>query len=363
MIIRSCKIIKTLLEMNKAVYIIILILFVFASHTKAQKFDVSQAKPLFQSKELLKLRLESKFNSVFSVVDDSTYFPAKISFEDNSGLNRTIAIDIRTRGKARRDKEICKFPPLRLKFTNEGTTNSVFDGQQAIKLVTHCQKAAVSEQNIILEFLIYRTFNILTDSSFRVRPAIINYVYTDQKRDSIQKFAFFIERDKHLAERLHGIELESVKIHPLRHHVFHSCLMDMFQYMIGNLDYSSYELHNIILITDSTNRLPPIAVPYDFDLCGLVLPYYAVPHPMFKVSSVTERLYRGFKKEPEIVNRTIEIFNNKKDEIYQLFNKFELLDNKEKKRVLRYLDKFYLIINNDRLVKVEFIDNARVPHD
>ncbi len=342
-------------------FALVSILFSFGN-VNAQSSSDPKSIQLFQSGEILELRLEADFKTVFSVFDDSTYFPAKISLIDNSGLYRNVKIKIRTRGKARRDKDVCAFTPLRLRFPKKKTSNTVFEGQRSIKLVTHCQKASVNEQNIILEYLIYKAFNILTDSSFRVRPAIINYVYKSKKKDSIQKFAFFIERDKHLKERLNGIELESVKIHPTRLNTYHACLMDMFQYMIGNLDYSAYELHNIKLIIDRFNDFPPIAVPYDFDLCGLVKPGYAVPHPEFDVQSVTDRVYRGFKKNKVVVDSTIAIFKSKRGEIYNLFEDNELLKKSERKRVVKYLNEFYKIINDEQLVKVEFIDNARVLH-
>lgn len=324
---------------------------------------VQKTMPLFQSEELLNLRLESDFKSVFPIIDDSTYFPANISFEDNDGKKVYLDVEIRTRGKTRREKDICKFTPLRLRFPKKKTKNSVFKGQRAIKLVTHCNKADVSEQNTIIEYLTYKAFNILTDSSFKVRGAMINYVFTDQKKDSTLKFAFFIERDKHLAKRLNGIELESVRIHPIRLHVFHACLMDMFQYMIGNTDYSSYDLHNIKLVSDKLRKAPHLAIPYDFDWCGLVSAFYAVPHPMFNIEKVTTRIYRGFKKEPEVVAYTIKKFNSKKDEIYKLFEDNVLLSKREKKRVIKYLNQFYRIINDDKLVEIEFMEKARILHN
>ncbi len=349
-------------KIKKAVHLTLLILLISFSKLIAQDSTIKQPMPLFQSEEILNLRIEADFSKVFLNTDDSAYFPALISIIDKNGKNKNHELKIRTRGNSRRNQDICKFTPLRLRFPKKGTKNTAFEKQRSIKLVTHCRSEKTSEQNIIIEYLIYKAYNILTDSSFKVRAANINYVYTNQKKDSIQKFAFFIERDKQLVNRLGGIEIESERIHPMRMNVFQSCLMDMFQYMIGNTDYSSYTLHNIILLSDGSRRLPPTPIPYDFDWCGLVSPYYAVVNPMFKTKSVSERIYRGFKKEPEIVNRTIEIFNNKKDEIFQLFEKSELLQKKELKRVLRYLNEFYRIINNERKVKNEFIDNARVPH-
>jgi hypothetical protein len=333
------------------------------SHLIAQSVDEAKDIPLFQSNEILNLRLSADFKSVFRNKDDSTYFPAKINFTDDSGISSSLDIRIRTRGKTRREKDVCTFTPLRLRFSKKGIDNTVFAKQKAIKLVTHCNNQNFCEQNTIIEYLIYRAFNILTDSSLKVRPAMINYVYTGRKKDSVQKFAFFLEHDRHLAQRLGGMEIEDERTHPNRFHAFHISLMDMFQYMIGNTDYSAYELHNIKLIRDETRRLPPIAIPYDFDWSGLVSAFYAVPNPSLNIEKVTDRVYRGFKKRPEIVYHSIKKFNDKKEEIYQLFNNFELLRKKERKQVIKYLDEFYWIINNKRMVQIEFVDKARIVHD
>ena len=134
----------------------------------------------------------------------------------------------------------------------------------------------------------------------------------------------------------------------------------MFQYMIGNTDYSTYELHNIILISDSSRSFPPIAVPYDFDWSGLISAVYAVPHPLIHTEKVSERVYRGFKKQPEIILYAIHRFKAKKLEIYHLFESFELLESDRKKQIISYLDEFYDIINNERLIKMVFMDSARV---
>ncbi len=340
-------------------------LLIFIPHfgLQSQEFVKNITLPLFQNEKPLILRLTADLKEVFSNKDDKNYFPAKLDLFTSTNINSSFTIEIRTRGKTRRLNEICLFPPLRLRFSDKDTSGSPFDGQGAIKLVTHCKKAAVGEQNTIIEYLIYKAFNILTDSSFKVRAASINYVNTDRRKDSIQRFAFFIEREKHVAQRLSGIELEDVKLHPNRLNLFHTCLLDMFQYMIGNTDYSAYELHNVILVSDEQRKLPPIALPYDFDWCGLVSASYAKPNSVLKTESVDERVYRGFKKPIEIINRNINHFNAKKQEIYALFNDFELLKNSERKRVLKYLDEFYEIINDDVLVKLEFIDNARILHN
>lgn len=350
-------------EKIKLVFILLWFLLLPFSVLFSQTKTSGKTLPLFQVEEMLSLRVEANFKEIFSNKDDITYFPAQLSLSNKIAVERDFDVEIRTRGKTRRLNEICLFPPLRFRFSKTDTQDSPFEAQRAIKLVTHCKKSSLGEQNTIIEYLIYRVFNLLTDSSFKVRAAHINYVYTDQKADSIKRFAFFIEREKHVAQRLKGIELESVKLHPNRLNPMHTCLLDMFQYMIGNTDYSAYELHNIILVSDPQRKMPPIAVPYDFDWCGLVSAFYAKPNSVLKTETVDERVYRGFKKPIEMINKNIEIFNSKRQEIYDLFSGFELLRKSEKKRILRYLDEFYKIINDDKLVKREFIDNARLLHN
>ncbi len=332
------------------------------SHLKAQENSPGQPVPLFQSEEMLNLEMKADYKEVFSNHDDSTNYQAQLTFTDNAGQVRTVEIRIRTRGITRREPDVCRFTPLRVNFPKKGTENTPFEGQNAIKLVTHCDKPDSYEQNTIMEYLIYKAFNVMTDSSFKVRPAMITYIFTGKKADTVLKFAFFIEREKHLAERLHGKEIESQKYHPNRLNPLHSCMMDMFQYMIGNTDYSITELHNIMLLTDSVRLNPPIAIPYDFDWSGLISARYAVPHPLMNTESVTERVYRGFKKEPEIVNQTINVFKARKEEIYRVFQDYSLLNAEDKEEAIKYLDGFYKIINDERMVKTEFFDKAREEH-
>jgi hypothetical protein len=349
--------------MNKTVSLILITGLFSLSIIKAQDKSTRQPMPLFQSEEILDLNLEADFKTVFSNTDDSTYFPAVISLTDNAGQKRNIEIEIRTRGHVRRESDVCLFTPLRLNFPKKETKNTPFEGQKAIKLVTHCNKAGYYEQNTMIEYLIYKAYNILTDSSLKVRPAMINYIYSGKKADTVRRFAFFIEREKYLADRLQGIEIETNKMNPNLLNPFQTSLMDMFQYMIGNTDYSSYDLHNIILISDSALRFPPFPVPYDFDWSGMISATYAVPHPVIGTEKVTERVYRGFKKEPFIVYHTIDLFKARKEEIYQVFENFELLNKDEKKKVINYLDEFYKIIDNDKVIQREFFDNARVVHE
>lgn len=312
------------------------------------------SRRLFHSREIIEFRLEADFKEVFNNYDDSTYFPAQIRLSDG----KEESILIRTRGNFRRQKKNCSFPPIQLKFSEDRFAGTVFEGQKGIKLVTHCRRKPSNEQNVLLEYLAYRIYNILTDSSFKVRLARINYIRSGTRPDSVTRIAFFIERTRHLAERLGGSIYNVNGLHQDRTAYSHMNLLAIFQYMIGNTDWSVFRQHNIKIISIAPDDRP-VAVPYDFDWCGLVSAEYAVPNPSLGTEDVTDRVFRGFHRNPEEHRMTVKVFIEKKADIYSLFENFELLDHKEKKRAIKYLDEFYDTLENPKRIKQEFIDNAR----
>ncbi len=68
--------------------------------------------------------------------------------------------------------------------------------------------------------------------------------------------------------------------------------MMLFEYMIGNTDFSIWALHNVRIV-QKPDAHAAIAVPYDFDLSGLVHAPYATPDRRLGLRSVVDRLYRG----------------------------------------------------------------------
>jgi hypothetical protein len=130
--------------------------------------------------------------------------------------------------------------------------------------------------------------------------------------------------------------------------------VSVFQYMIGNTDWSVQYRQNIKLINVDKAALP-IAVPYDFDHAGIVEAPYAKPAPELKMLSVTERRYRGYCIEDmQVFDETIAQFNAKKDGVYKLYSESKVLDEKSIKSSLKYIDDFYEIINNPKKIKFDF---------
>jgi hypothetical protein len=163
-----------------------------------------------------------------------------------------------------------------------------------------------------------------------------------------------------LAKRNGCRELEIKKLHTERTNRKFMTLVAMFEYMIGNTDWSVPGDHNIKLIQvrDSTNSMP-YAIPYDFDYSGLVNAEYAVPDEQLGTTSVRERVYRGFPRTQEEIQEASQVFLSKKQEIYDLIRNFPQLDKRDKDDMIKFLDEFYQVVSDPRRANREFIENAR----
>ena len=121
----------------------------------------------------------------------------------------------------------------------------------------------------------------------------------------------------------------------------------LFQYLIGNTDWSVPYRHNIKLL--SVAGIPePVPVPYDFDYCGLVGAPYAVPPPELGITTVRQRLYRGYHFPEEIYAAVSQPFNTQREKIYNLYTHSNLLDKHYRKQTLSYFDNFYKTLNSPK---------------
>ena len=210
------------------------------------------------------------------------------------------AITLAARGKTRRLKEKCSFPPLRIAFTEKPDKGSLFHKQGRIKLVTHCRNHDAAEQTMLREYAAYRLYNRITPESFRVRLARISYV--DDGKLVATRLGFFIEDGDDAARRLGKKEIDTGDIPVAQLDQTDAARYALFQYMIGNTDWSMVLgpegadcCHNSRLFgADKAVRTGLTPVPYDFDNAGLVDAIYAAPHPRLKTQSVKTRVYRGF---------------------------------------------------------------------
>ena len=315
--------------------------------------------PLFNSHDILELSLTFNWKElVFDVGDNPGSHDALLTYFETEGDSVSIPVEIQARGHYRRSRENCNFPPIRIMFPENTVANTLFSGQDKLKLVTHCyDNRVIFSKYLLKEYLAYRIYYLLCDEGFQVRLAKITYNDSGRKNKQLTRFAFFIEKTEHLASRIGGTEIEFSGLVKEVTDQKLTLIFSVFQYLIGNTDWSIPGLHNVKLISLPGSKYVP--VPYDFDFSGLVGTYYAIPDPKIPIESIFQRLYRGPCVEVETILPVLELFIRKKPEIYNLISDFEYLEQKERARMLRYFDKFYKTLNNDSKIKREFILNCR----
>jgi len=337
---------------------ILLILFVIftTSELLGQK-----VKTLFQSDSILKLTIKLNVKELITDLDVRDYHPAILTNNLKDGSKTTHEIKIKTRGNNRAKTETCSFPPLELNFKKKSTKNSVFKGQNKLKLVTHCKKSKIFEDYIYKEYMVYKLYQIISPLSFKVRLCEVTYIDEDKKGDTYTYSGFLIEKTKDVAKRN---DLTVFKDSIRNQETLNKTNLDklnFFQYMIGNLDWSIPYRHNIKIVIDKKGGLP-YGIPYDFDHSGLVNAPYANPPPDFNISSVRTRVFRGFCRYNNGYDNTIDFYQEKKPEFYALINTSTFLTSKNQKYILKYLDSFYDTLDNPKAVKKKITTVCRVKH-
>src|SRR2546426_672546 len=158
----------------------------------------------------------------------------------------------------------CDFPPLRVEFVKDEVKGTVFDGQSWLKLGTHCQDSGDYDQYVLKEYLTYKIFNLLTQKSFRARLLKATYVDSKSGKTVASRYGIFLEHDNDVARRMEGriIGIPRVVFADLDQDTL--TLMMVFEYMIGNTDFSIYANHNVRLVQTPDRKL--YSVPYDFDI-------------------------------------------------------------------------------------------------
>ena len=323
----------------------------------SQTETTAEEAPLFTSNDPISFTIRAPFETLFKDrSDDAPELPATLLYEGPDGQMVSLDLDVELRGHNRRRKRTCNFPPLRLDFPKSEMEGTLFTGQNRLKLVTQCQSGRDQYgQYVLLEYLIYRAYNVLTNVSFKVRLVNITYEDTDGKRDPITQNGFFIEDERRLAER-HGWEALDVPVlSPEFYDPDQLALTEVFQYMIGHTDWSAFMpepgsdecCHNGKVIGTLDGWVYPI--PYDFDFAGLINARYAeAAEQLGTRGRVRTRVYRGICRDRDELMATLQTFNLHQQEIYTLFQEQPDLEEKQIKQALEYLDDFYETINDEK---------------
>lgn len=331
----------------------------------AERAQRAANSPLFASDEPIRMTLRTDIEWLRDERNDSIEVEGTLTFVDLDGTEVTKPVDTRTRGNFRRNKKNCNFPPLRLDFPTRQMEGTVFEGQDKLKLVTPCHHDRDDYQNYVFdEYLVYRLLNVLTPRGHRVRLVEITYEDIEGDYDTRTRFGFLIEDEDAMAERNTATLEEVTQFHPARTRSDFSVLVALFNYMIGNTDWSPVYFHNVKLIR--TQEADYLTVPYDFDFSGIVNARYATVDPSLqnRIRRVRNRLYRGFCR-PELTHpEAVRPFAEKRAELEAVFTDFAALgfehyDEDDAKDSIEYLEDFWKVVDDPDEFEDEILDNCR----
>jgi hypothetical protein len=310
---------------------------------------VYKPTPLFMSATPLEVTLTYDVGKVRRDRTGTTpSHPASLAFTDSAGKRVEIPLQVRTRGIWR--KKNCENPPLRLDLAKGKVKQTVFAGQNHLKLAITCRNNDQYEQFTLLEANLYRVYQVLTPASHRIRLARVTVVDSASAKQVLTRWGFFIEPEAELAARLGGVpqdipggtsnDLESAN----------AAVMGLFQYMIGNTDWSVSGLHNIELVAHATGL---ISIAYDFDWTGAVNPPYAFPDAKLPIRRVTDHLYRGPCVPPDYYPPAFELFNKRREAITALYSDSigALIEPKRAKETLDFFNDFFKTVAHPRDAK------------
>lgn len=322
--------------------------------------NIREYDPLFSSTDTLEVEVEGPFAEIVRNRSIEEEHEGKFRYTAADGTPVEFDVLFRARGNWRRNPDICDFPPIRINFRKSQTEETLFDKQDKIKLVTHCQNNSRRyNQAVISEYLAYRILNVLTDYSFRARLLKLDYVYTDSDME-LDSYGVLIEHNDRIGKRIDGepVETERVAVAEIKPDDLN--LTSVYQYFIGNTDFSPRAAppdekccHNQTLFTNEDGLYRTI--PYDFDQTGLVDAQHAAPNPRFGIRTVRMRVYRGRCSNNELLPQTLQHFRDKRGEIEALIENQAELTPATRRNLLRYVAAFYDNIDNPKRVESRLI--------
>jgi hypothetical protein len=306
---------------------------------------------LFESNELLHIRIAGRVGEVINDRgDNSKYHSLTFSYLTKDSSKISMPVKIKTRGHFRKLKSNCTWPPLLINFIKKDIPKlSPFQGQDKLKLVMPCR----GDEYVVREWLLYKLYNLITPKSFKARLVRVTMDDSIKKKQN-SFYGILLEDEEQMAHRNKAVIVEKTRLNPLNTEPNAFLTMAVFQYMIGNTDWSVQFQQNVTLLAKDSLGIPT-TVPYDFDHAGLVDAPYAKPTEELEMNAVTERRYRGYCiADMKTYAPVIALFNGLKKDFYNVYTGCSLVNAKYIKTATRYLDDFYATINDPKALQKAF---------
>lgn len=304
-----------------------------------------------QREELPALEIELDIQKVFDDWKYQEYHKANATITTASGeeiIERKV--EVRARGKFR--SRFCASPPLKIKFKKSGLKKEGFNKWNEFKLVYPCKEGPGFQHYILKEYLVYKLLNELTDYSYRVQLISLQLVDETGTLPTHSSIGFMVEDLEELTDRL---ELKKEIVEGALPNELSSpdyTLLQVFQFCIGNTDWTLAPSRNLDMIKTEDDRLIPI--PFDFDFAGIVNAEYASIDRGLVDKTVAGRFFMGHNKSMAELQPVFDLFREKENRFYEIIDDFQRLPQKERKKMRKYLQSFFKILSQPekKLIKI-----------
>lgn len=314
-----------------------------------------EAEPpsLYDGTQALSLTLEAPLAELLRQPEEDTAVAATLRLADGA----SVPVALATYGKSRLEE--CDVPPLKMTAEAEAARGTPLSGLETLRLVTHCRSRPSLEPQMLLEYLIYRSYSLLSDAALRVRLVKMEYRDPDHPKRAYTAHGFFVEEIGRAAQRVGRRWLDDEKHRLADLDPEQAALLALFHHMVGNTDWSVVAgppgercCHNTAILGTGSGELH-VALPYDFDQSGLVNAPYAEPDPKLGIRWVLQRKYRGFCAHNDRVPAAIERLNATRPQLEALFQDASLPHGRTRAKAWKYVEGFYEIVNDpDKLEKL-----------
>lgn len=299
-------------------------------------FAQPSAFSLFASDSIVEIHLTLDMHALMKSKFDEKNFPASLRVMHSASDSTNYEVDVRCRGNIR--KETCYFPSLRVKFDKADFTYN------KLKWVNVCDNST-DDVFLFKEYIAYKMYNVVSDKSFRVQLITVRYEDTGAKEKTVETYAFVLQNADELAADHGGRVHEPTVLKEKLLNPDELAVFSFFQYMIGNTDWAFGNRHNVETYTDPvTNSVIPVA--YDFDYSGFVNTNYSTPHPTMPITHVTTRHNKSVCLSVDACEKARILFLERKDQILECCNAFDLLEGKSRRRAIEYVEGFFKIIED-----------------
>ena len=279
---------------------------------------------LFASDSLISLSLSFDMDYFREVNEGKRFYhKALCELTKTDGKIVRMPAEVRLRGQFRVDTNYCDMPQLKVKLDKK------FMGIKSFDLVLPCRNNPDYTQYLLQEYLLYKMYQRFCAYSYNTKLIKLNIQNQGKHKETYHVYAILQESDQDLEERFEAKEVETL---PLDSHQINPLIQNkilVFQYVIGNDDWSINDMHNIKIFEKKNKELFP--VPYDFDFAGIIsTPYTSFDSTGFYTDNIPDKespLHRFVLNEFAFFNK----------EFVSMIEKDTLLTPATKKRSMIYL--------------------------